>query len=120
MGGICSVCARNAAVDKSPSDTTLGANTIRDTVSTNKNQRKLSSEYVETKFQEELVLPSDVLTPTSLSTPCNANVSDELPRLSRSFSQNSALARQRTATTRAGTKARVWYFIFEQVYLFNS
>jgi hypothetical protein len=115
MGGICSVCVQNAAVDKSPSDTTLGANTIRDTNLTNKNQRKLSSEYVETQFQEELVLSSDILTPTSSSTPCNVNVSDELPRLSRSFSQNSTLARQRTTTTRAGTKARVCYFIFEQV-----
>ncbi|XP_078182130.1 protein PSK SIMULATOR 1-like isoform X1 [Carex rostrata] len=103
MGGICSVCVRNSAVDKSPSDTTLGANTIRDVDLTNKNQLKLSSEYVETQFQEELV-SSSVLTPDSLSIPCNSNVSDELPRLSRSFSQNSALARQRTATTKAGTK----------------
>lgn len=116
MGGICSVCVRNSAVDKSPSDTTLGANTIRDADLTNKNQPKLSSEYVETQFQEELV-SSSALTPDSLSIPCNPNVSDELPRLSRSFSQNSALARQRTASTKAGTKACVCYFILNN-YLF--
>lgn len=115
MGAICSVCVRNSAVDKSPSDTTLGANTIRDIDFTNKNQPKLSSEYVETQFQEELVLSSDMLTPSSLSTPSNANLSDGIPRLSRTFSQNSTLGRRAT-TTKAGTKACICYYVFENYF----
>ncbi|KAJ4730816.1 Ikzf5 (DUF668) [Rhynchospora pubera] len=104
MGGVCSVCVRNAAVDKSPSDTTLGANINVDTDLTNKNQLELNSGCAEKQFQGVLVSSSDMLTAASLSTENNVPVIDELPRLSRSFSQNYALDRRSTAATKAGPK----------------
>ncbi|KAJ3707731.1 hypothetical protein LUZ61_011436 [Rhynchospora tenuis] len=104
MGGICSVCVRNAAVDKSPSDTTLGANINVDTDLTNRSQRELNSGYGEKQFQEVLVSPLDMLTAASLSTENNLPAIDELPRFSRSFSQNYALDRRSTTATKAGPK----------------